>query len=127
MGKPGHFYPNVPMAIDECTQGTRPPPLLPSAVATMLETKTFFARSDVATVAGLYRSFFHAVAPWQRELLLSGLGWSDEQAIKLVDALPGFGRLERLDLSANRVGAGGARELAGWLTGSASITQVLPN
>ena len=62
-GQKGLFYPNVPHAIEECAVGSRPPLRSPSRVAEMLESKTFFARADVATVAGLYRDFFKAVAP----------------------------------------------------------------
>jgi len=45
------FYPNVPMAIEECTVGSRPPVRSPRRVAELLETKTFFAKADVSCVA----------------------------------------------------------------------------
>ena len=106
------FYPNVPMAIESCASGTRPPLRLPSRVAELLETKHFFARADVATVAGLYRDFFEAVVPACRELQLSGLGWVDAEATELTAALPEFTNLATLDLSKNSLGAEGCKLLA---------------
>ena len=90
------FYPNVPHAIENCVKGSRPPVRLPSRVAELLETKTFFARADVATVAGLYRDFFEAVAPATRDLHLSKLGWGDTEVAELAAALPSFANLTSL-------------------------------
>ena len=108
----GLFYPNVPMAIEQCAVGSRPPLRLPSRVAEMLESKTFFARADVATVAGLYRDFFEAVAPWRPALELHHLGWGDAEVAETCQALPSFSRLATLDLSSNRITDVGAGRLA---------------
>ena len=109
---------------DGCLKGSRAPPLMPAKVAHVLEhDKVFFARADVAVVAGLYATFFDAVAPAQRTLSFSKLGWADEEAAQLAEVLPFFGKLERLDLSDNKVGAEGARALAPTLV-HASVTSV---
>lgn len=83
---------------DGCLVGSRSPPLLPAKVAHLLEhDKIFFARSDVAVVAGLYASFFDAVAPAQRALTFSKLGWTAQEAAQLAEVLPRFRSLQRLE------------------------------
>ena len=94
----------MPYAIENCAVGSRPPLRLPSQVAEMLESKMFFARADVATVAGLYRVFFEAVAPRRPALELHHLGWGDSEVVETCKALPSFSRLAMLDLSHNSDG-----------------------
>ena len=90
----------------------------------MLETKTFFARADVSTVATLYRDFFQAVAPWTDRLELCSLGWGPAEIRELLVALPSFTRLVVLDLSRNGIGVEGGQLLAGWLVDNGSLTQL---
>ena len=120
------FSPLVQWAMEKSATGTRPPIRHPDQVAEMLETKTFFARADVATVAKLYRDFFEAVAPWCDRLELQGLGWGVAEAGELAAALPSFARLSVLNLSANNLRAEGLRMLVGWMGASASLTEVCP-
>ena len=85
---------------DGCLAGSRSAPLAPDRVASLLaREKKFYASSDVETVAGLYKTFFDAVVPAQRELMLSKLGWGDDDAAQLVEVLPCFRQLVALDLS----------------------------
>jgi len=119
------FYSNVPHAIGNCAKGTRTPPRQPSVVAKMLESKSFFAKSiDLPKVAALYRDFFETVAPWQRELLLSGLEWGDEEVVELAGALPSFVALESLDLSHNKIRDEGGKALAAYVVASGSLTSL---
>ena len=114
--------------MQRCASGTRPPLRLPDRVAELLEEKVFFARADVATVAGLYRDFFEAVVPACRELQLSGLGWGVAEATELTAALPAFTNLATLNLSYNRFGAEGCKLLASVLetTGITNLKCVAP-
>ena len=123
--KERHFSYDVPYAIQSCAKGTRPPPRHPSAVAKMLESKSFFAKSiDLPKVAALYRDFFETVAPRQRELHLSSLEWGDAEVIELAGALPSFVALESLDLSYNNIGVEGGKALAAYVAVSGSLTSL---
>lgn len=112
-----------------CTEGTRVPPPLPERVAHLLaHEKSFYAKSDVAVVAGLHASFFEAVAPVQQRLDFSKLGWKHAEAVLLVEVLPRFGSLEHLDLSQNDLGSNGGKggvAIADVLRVNASLKELL--
>ena len=116
------------LSYDGCLAGSRSAPLTPDRVASLLaQEKKFYASSDVATVAGLYKTFFDAVVPNQKDLALNKLGWGDDDAALLSEVLTCFCQLEKLDLSENRIGPAGAMYLSARVVLMASITQVLPN
>lgn len=115
---------HLSIAMDGCANDSRPPPMLPSQVASDLEHKSFFSRADVPTVAQLYETFFDAVAPHQTQLMLNGLSWGPEEVAKLAAALPRFERLVELDVSFNEVGPGGGKALAAALRVNTSLTEL---
>jgi len=110
---------------DGCLAGSRSAPLEPDRVASLLANeKKFYASSDIATVAGLYKTFFDAVVPAQRELVLCKLGWGDNDVVQLAEVLPCFCQLVAIDLSKNSIGAAGAKSVAAAMVVSASLTKI---
>ena len=91
-------------------------PLRPDVVRHLLHTeKKFTTDADKAVVADLYESFFNDVAGSCTELVFQGLVWTDNEIRDLADCLHFFEKLEKLDLSGNKIGNEGALALAGAL------------
>ena len=86
--------------------------------------RKFYASSDVAVVASLYKTFFDAVAPEQEALVFAKLGWAVQEAQALAEVLPSFPKLRSLDLSGNKLGPDGAKAIGAALRVSASLTSL---
>ncbi|EOD08736.1 hypothetical protein EMIHUDRAFT_124929, partial [Emiliania huxleyi CCMP1516] len=73
--------------IDDCVQaGGRRPPLLPSAFAAELETKSFTnGKDDKPLVKGLYKDAFEEQFGKATVLNYRGLGWGDAEAAQLAE------------------------------------------
>ena len=101
---------------DDCTQdGGRRPPLLPSAFAAELETKSFTnGKDDKPLVKRLYEAAFEEQFGKATELIYDDLGWGDAEAAQLAEVLASGAapRLEELDLNSNKIGDEGCKALA---------------
>ena len=101
---------------DDCTQdGGRRPPLLPSAFAAELETKSFTnGKDDKPLVKRLYEAAFEEQFGKATELDYRLLGWGDAEAAQLAEVLASGAapRLETLDLFENQIGDEGCKALA---------------
>ena len=102
--------------IDDCTQdGGRRPPLLPSAFAAELETKSFTnGKDDKPLVKRLYEAAFEEQFGKATELKYGSLGWGDAEAAQLAEVLASGAapRLETLYLPSNKIGDEGCKALA---------------
>ena len=102
--------------IDDCTQaGGRRPPLLPSAFAAELETKSFTnGKDDKPLVKRLYEAAFEEQFGKATELDYNNLGWGDAEAAQLAEVLASGAapRLEKLNLDDNEIGDEGCKALA---------------
>ena len=102
--------------ITDCTQdGGRRPPLLPSAFAAELETKSFTnGKDDKPLVKRLYEAAFEEQFGKATELNYGGLGWGDAEAAQLAEVLASGAapRLKTLHLPANEIGDEGCKVLA---------------
>ena len=100
----------------ECTKsGGRRPPLLPSAFAAELETKSFTnGKVDKPLVKRLYEAAFEEQFGKATELNYDGLGWGDAEAAHLAKVLASGAapRLETLKLCHNQIGDEGCTALA---------------
>jgi len=103
-------------ALDSTTMGIcafpRRPPFSPKGFEKALLEKTFSNLTDHDLVARLYEEAFEAVAGSTERLDLSDMSWGDAEVDKLAEALPGYTRLEELNLSRNRITDLGAGNLA---------------
>ncbi|EOD15730.1 hypothetical protein EMIHUDRAFT_211351 [Emiliania huxleyi CCMP1516] len=99
----------------DCTQdGGRRPPLLPSAFAAELETKSFTnGKDDKPLVKRLYEAAFDEQFG-KATVLIYNLGWGDAEAAQLADVLASGAapRLEELWLQQNQIGDEGCKALA---------------
>merc|ERR1719181_2599180 len=88
--------------IEDCTQdGSRRPPLLPSAFAAELETKSFTnGKDDKPLVKRLYEAAFEEQFGKATVLNYWNLGWGDAEAAQLAEVLASGAapRLETLGL-----------------------------
>ena len=117
----GNWFPDY-MLQGVCA-AARLPPLLPDEVKRRLEhEKTFTSKADIAVVDKLYRTFFDGAARFATRLNFQQLAWGDEEVQQLVGVLPRFAALTALDLSRNKLGAAGAKEIAKYVKGSAVLT-----
>ncbi|EOD20511.1 hypothetical protein EMIHUDRAFT_101855 [Emiliania huxleyi CCMP1516] len=102
--------------IRECVQGGgRRPPLLPSAFAVELETKSFTnGKDDKPLVKRLYEAAFEEQFEAAARLSYADLGWGDAEAVQLAEVLASGAvpRLERLYLNGNQIGDEGYNALA---------------
>lgn len=97
---------------DECKAG-RPPPLAPSRFKALLEDKSFTSKkADLATVGGLYEAAFEQRVGEAEKLDYQSLGWTDEDANVLSEALGAAKSLKYLDLRSNEIGDEGVAALA---------------
>ena len=92
----------------------RLPPLPPEEVRRRLEHEKTFTQgaADVDVVDKLYRAFFEGVTGHATQLNFFRLEWGEAEARQLAAVLPRFAALKDLDLTGNRLGAGGAAALA---------------
>uniref|UniRef100_A0A0D3KW40 Uncharacterized protein n=2 Tax=Emiliania huxleyi TaxID=2903 RepID=A0A0D3KW40_EMIH1 len=102
--------------VDDCRkEGGRRPPLLPSAFAAELETKSFTnGKDDKPLVKRLYEDAFQEQFGKATELDYKDLGWGDAEAAQLAEVLASGAapRLEELNLSYNTIGDEGCKALA---------------
>ena len=102
--------------IRDCTQsGGRRPPLLPSAFAAELETKSFTnGKDDKPLVKRLYEAAFEEQFGKATVLSYAFLGWGDAEAAQLAEVLASGAapRLEALSLGYNKIGDEGCKALA---------------
>jgi hypothetical protein len=120
-----HNGDNLANKLTSVCAGKRPPPFLPAEVKTLLETaKTFTNSSDTAVVAELYQRYFETVSGSATELVFREVHWGDDEAEKLVEALPAFTSVATLDLSSNEIGPRGAEALAAGVAVSGSLTSL---
>merc|ERR1719238_2427139 len=102
--------------IGDCVQaGGRRPPLLPSAFAAELESKSFTnGKDDKPLVKGLYEAAFKEQFGKATELNYNDLGWGDAEAAQLAEVLASGAapRLEKLRLYGNKIGDEGCKALA---------------
>ncbi|EOD32288.1 hypothetical protein EMIHUDRAFT_364631, partial [Emiliania huxleyi CCMP1516] len=102
--------------IEDCVQdGGRRPPLLPSAFAAELETKSFTnGKDDKPLVKRLYEAAFEEQFGMATVLDYQGLGWGDAEAAQLAEVLASGAapRLETLQLGCNKIGDEGCKALA---------------
>ena len=105
----------------------RPPPLPPEEVLRLLQSeKKFTAGStDITIVDGLYRRFFDGVSRAATVLDFQQLGWGAREAQALAAVLPRFAKLEKIDLSKNKLDAAAASALVEGLRATASLTTLL--
>ena len=100
----------------DCTKGGgRRPPLLPSAFAAELETKSFTnGKDDKPLVKRLYEDAFEEQFGKATELKYWSLGWGDAEAAQLAEVLASGAapRLEKLRLNGNKIGDEGCKALA---------------
>ena len=100
----------------DCTRdGGRRPPLLPSAFAAELETKSFTnGKDDKPLVKRLYEAAFEEQFGKATELNYRHLGWGDAEAAQLAEVLASGAApwLERLYLNGNKIGDEGYKALA---------------
>ena len=105
-----------PSLIGDCTQdGGRRPPLLPSAFAAELESKSFTnGKDDKPLVKRLYEAAFKERFGKATVLDYGMLGWGDADAAQLAEVLASGAapRLERLQLFGNKIGDEGCKALA---------------
>ena len=119
----GNWTPNV--MLEGACAATRLPPLLPEEVLRRLKhEKKFTAGSDVEVVDKLYRNFFAGITSHATRLDFGGLKWGAEEVRELAVVLPRFGVLEVLDLPQNKLGSGGALELAPVLEKTPQLTEL---
>ncbi|EOD10939.1 hypothetical protein EMIHUDRAFT_358041, partial [Emiliania huxleyi CCMP1516] len=101
---------------DDCTQdGGRRPPLLPSAFAAELESKSFTnGKDDKPLVKQLYEDAFEEQFGKATVLNYEGLDWGGAEAAQLAEVLASGAapRLELLYLSGNQIGDEGCKALA---------------
>jgi len=101
---------------NDCVQdGGRRPPLLPSAFAAALETKSFTnGKDDKPLVKQLYEDAFKEQFGKATVLWYQGLGWGDAEAAQLAEVLASGAapRLEVLELDKNQIGDEGCKALA---------------
>ena len=101
---------------EDCTHdGGRRPPLLPSAFAAELETKSFTnGKDDKPLVKRLYEAAFEEQFGKATELRYNVLGWGDEEAAQLAEVLASGAapRLKSLELLSNQIGDEGCKALA---------------
>lgn len=133
---------------ESCVAGRVPPVLPRDAEHQILHVKHFTSGGDRRTVVQIYASFFNAVRLRLRRLRLHSLGWGDDQAEKLVEAMYAtcprrpflrattqlslacsfhrheFSGLEELDFHGNTVGDEGIRKLLEWLRGSQTLVMI---
>ena len=102
--------------IEDCTKGGgRRPPLLPSAFAAELETKSFTnGKDDKPLVKRLYEAAFQEQFGKATELRYNFLGWGDAEVTQLAEVLASGAapRLEKLILHGNKIGDEGCKALA---------------
>ncbi|EOD12936.1 hypothetical protein EMIHUDRAFT_104080 [Emiliania huxleyi CCMP1516] len=100
----------------DCTKGGgRRPPLLPSAFAAELETKSFTnGKDDKPLVKRLYEAAFKEQFGKATWLKYGMLGWGDAEAAQLAEVLASGAapRLEKLNLQDNKIGDEGCKALA---------------
>ena len=101
---------------DDCRKGGgRRPPLLPSAFAAELETKSFTnGKDDKPLVKRLYEAAFEEQFGKATVLKYLNLGWGDAEAAQLAEVLASGAapRLEELYLGGNKIGDEGCKALA---------------
>ena len=102
--------------IEDCTKGGgRRPPLLPSAFAAELESKSFTnGKDDKPLVKRLYEGAFEEQFGKATELAYVGLDWGDAEVAQLAEVLASGAapRLEGLYLGGNKIGDEGCKALA---------------
>ena len=102
--------------IDDCIQaGGRRPPLLPSAFAAELETKSFTnGKDDKPLVKRLYEAAFKEQFGKETKLFYVQLGWGDAEAAQLAELLASGAapRLETLIITNNEIRDEGCKALA---------------
>ncbi|EOD26952.1 hypothetical protein EMIHUDRAFT_236263 [Emiliania huxleyi CCMP1516] len=100
---------------EDCAQdGGRRPPLLPSAFAAELETKSFTnGKDDKPLVKRLYEAAFKEQFGKATVLFYNNLGWGDAEAAQLAEVLASGAapRLETLYLGENKIGDEGCKAL----------------
>ena len=114
--------------IDDCIQnGGRRPPLLPSAFAAELETKSFTnGKDDKPLVKRLYEAAFEEQFGKATELFYGRLNWGDAEAAQLAEVLASGAapRLETLFLRGNAIGDEGGAALGEQLPGAQLVNPV---
>ncbi|EOD26951.1 hypothetical protein EMIHUDRAFT_114844 [Emiliania huxleyi CCMP1516] len=102
--------------VDDCRKdGGRRPPLLPSAFAAELESKSFTnGKDDKPLVKQLYEAAFEEQFGKATKLSYANLGWGDAEAAQLAEVLASGAapRLEKLYLYDNQIGDEGCKALA---------------
>ena len=118
---------------DDCTQdGGRRPPLLPSAFAAELETKSFTnGKDDMPIVKKVQRSAFTHEFEKVHVLNFCRLDWGDDEATAIADIVTQYasaaGNLTDLRLHFNHVGDAGAAALAECLVTVPSLKELRLN
>jgi hypothetical protein len=98
--------------LDTCAAG-RPPPPVPARFRVLLEDKSFTSKkADIETVASLSKGAFEPRMGKAVQLQYSGLGWTDEDAKLLGEALGVARSLKKLYLSGNDFTDEGVKTLA---------------
>ena len=100
---------------DHLPDGGRRPPLLPSAFAAELESKSFTnGKDDKPLVKRLYEAAFEEQFGKATVLNYDSLGWGDAEAAQLAEVLASGAapRLEELWLTGNKIGDEGCKALA---------------
>merc|ERR1712100_748042 len=92
--------------IRQC-EAKRCPIATPERFARELTTKNFTIPSDAEAVRALYERTFHGTAGSCRTLKLNKAGWDSRSVALLLEALPHFTELEKLELSDNPISQGG--------------------
>ena len=124
----GEEYDRDRFILDCIQDGGRRPPLLPSAFAAELETKSFTnGKDDKPLVKRLYEAAFQEQFGEATSLNYGALGWGDAKAAQLAEVLASGAapRLKVLQLSGNKIGDEGFKALAaalkdGWFVKGAA-------
>lgn len=109
----GKMYPmDLSGVSQECRVG-RSPPLAPSRFRARLEHKSFTSKkADLEAVGSLYEGAFEQRMAEAEELNYGHLGWTDEDAMVLSEALAAATSLRVLSLRNNSIGDEGVKALA---------------
>ena len=98
---------------EKCKQ-RRTPPLLPDEFERRLASKSFTSKkSDLPTVAALYRTAFEEHVRETKFFIFEGMGWADAEAVLVAQLIQSgiLSGLVRVSLKDNRIGDEGARAL----------------
>ena len=118
--------PWIPEAcLNRVCSAQRQPPRGPEWVAHELRTtKKFTGKGDVPVVEGLYRDYFEGVTSTATILNFSQLEWGDAEVATLASVLSHYGSLVNLDMSANQIGAEGAKRLSEALKANSTLLKL---